>query len=94
MRVKWLLEAERNLYEISSYIAEDDPAAAERMIARIVDAVYRLSEQPSMGRPGRLVGTRELVVPATPFIVAYRIRNKTVEVLLVMHGARKWPSSL
>ena len=36
-------------------------------------------------------GTRELVVPKTPTIVPYRIRNNRLQVLRVYHGARKWP---
>jgi toxin ParE1/3/4 len=55
------------------------------------DGVARLSEFPSIGRPGRVHGTRELVVDDTPFIVAYRIREGTVEILVVLHSARKWP---
>jgi plasmid stabilization system protein ParE len=47
---------------------------------------------PAMGRPGRVSGTRELVVPDTPYIVPYRVRRNAVEVLRVFHAAGKWPS--
>jgi len=40
---------------------------------------------------GRVPGTRELVVTGTPYIVAYRVRDETVEILRVFHAARKWP---
>jgi toxin ParE1/3/4 len=47
-----------------------------------------------MGRPGRVPGTRELVIPKTPFIVPYRLQRKVIQILRVYHGARRWPESL
>jgi toxin ParE1/3/4 len=49
---------------------------------------------PDRGRPGRISRTRELVIPATPFVVAYRVGNGHVDVLAIMHGARLWPGAL
>ena len=43
-----------------------------------------------MGRPGRVADTRELVLPGTSYVIAYRLRE-AVEILSVMHGAREWP---
>ena len=54
-------------------------------------AVSRLADFPESARPGRVPGTRELVVPATPFIVVYRIEATCVVILRVLHGAQKWP---
>ena len=93
MRIRWLRVAERNLDEIASFIAEDDPAAAGKTVTRIVEAIDLLPLHPAIGRAGRVVGARELVVADTPFIVPYRVRGNAVEILRVMHGARKWPSS-
>ena len=56
------------------------------------NAVEILKRFPASGRPGRVAGTRELVVSRTPYIVPYRVRDDTVELLLVLHAARKWPS--
>lgn len=47
-----------------------------------------------MGRPGRVPGTRELVIANTPFLVPYRVKGDTVIVLRVFHGARRWPGVL
>jgi toxin ParE1/3/4 len=44
-----------------------------------------------MGRPGRVPGTRELVVAGTPYIVAYRVTASRVDVLAIIHAARRWP---
>ena len=44
-----------------------------------------------MGRPGRVPGTRELVVPGTRYLVPYRVTGDTLQILRVYHGARNWP---
>lgn len=62
------------------------------MVSKIMTAVDLLSSYPSMGRAGRVSGTRELIIPDTPFIVPYRIKNACVEVLRVFHTSQKWPS--
>lgn len=92
MRIRWLRTALANLNAEAEYIARDDLATAARMVATIASAVEHLVEHPAMGRPGRVSGTRELVVPDTPYIVPYRVRRNAVEVLRVFHAARKWPS--
>ena len=95
MRVRWLKGALANLDAIGEYIAQDDRAAAERTVQRILDAVDDMvtSSNVHMGRPGRVPGTRELVV--TPnHIVPYRIKGDVVEVLRVMHARQRWPDRL
>jgi toxin ParE1/3/4 len=92
VRVRWLRVALANLEEETDYIAEDNPAAADRLVQRIMRAVNLLAKNPAMGRPGRVSGTRELVVGDTPYIVPYRVRANAVEVLRVFHAARKWPA--
>jgi len=44
-----------------------------------------------MGRPGRVPSTRELVIPSTPYLVPYWVRDDCIEVLRVFHAARRWP---
>lgn len=92
MQVRWLRKALRNLDEEATYIAVDDDRAARLVVQRILEAVALLAEQPGLGRPGRLPGTRELVVPKTRYIVPYRVRGQTVEVLRVFHTSRRLPA--
>ncbi len=94
MKVRWSKGAEKNLHEVESYIARDKPEAGVKTVLRIIGAVGQLAENQAMGRPGRVEGTRELIIPGTPFIVPYRVRKNTVEVLRVFHHARKWPDKI
>ena len=93
MTLVWSPEAIEDLASLRAYIEQDDPAAAQRVVLRIIHSVEDLlSENPEMGRPGRVPGTRELVVPRTPFVVPYRLQGKTMQILRVYHGARRWPA--
>lgn len=91
MRVRWLRKALRNLDDEATHIAADDAAAARLVVKRVLDAVSCLAEQPGIGRPGRVPGTRELVVAETRYIVPYRVRGDTVEILRVFHTSRRLP---
>lgn len=94
MRVRWLKRAIRNVEDIYDDIAEDNPSAAESTRRSIREAVEHLSDHPAMGRPGRALGIRELLVPRTPYIVPYRVQGDEVIVIRVLHGARRWPGRL
>jgi toxin ParE1/3/4 len=91
VRVRWLRRALRNLDEEAEFIASDDPRAAAQMVDHVATSVERLALFPASGRIGRVPGTRELIVSGTPYIVPYRVRGETVEILRVFHGARRWP---
>ena len=90
-KIKWSVPALNDLQSAGEYIAKDNANAAAKMASRVQEAVEYLIEEPSIGRPGRLNGTRELVVSGTPFIVVYCVRDGVVFVLRVLHHARKWP---
>lgn len=94
LRVRWLRTALANLEALAQYIARNNPAAARRVVAAIERAVALVAHYPALGTPGRVEGTRELVAPGTPYIVPYRVRGQTVQILRVFHAARKWPPIL
>jgi toxin ParE1/3/4 len=81
-----------DLENLRAYIARDAPGSAEAVAHRILDAVETLAEFPERGRLGRVPGTRELVVPRTPYLVAYRVREGLIGILRVLHGAQRWPA--
>ena len=61
------------------------------MVQRVLAGVGLLAEQPGLGRPGRVPGTRELLVPKTRYIAPYRGCDDTVEILRVFHTSRPPP---
>ena len=83
-----------NLDELAAYIARDDFDAAASTVELIKLRVDQLASFPALGRTGRVAGTRELIIAGTPYLVPYRIRNDRVQVLRVIHSARKWPTKL
>ncbi len=91
MRVLWTLPARDDLARQRTFLQRRNPRAARRIVRAIIDAVALLPQAPGMGRPGRVAGTRELVVPSTPYLVPYRVRGDRREVLRVLHGALRWP---
>jgi toxin ParE1/3/4 len=91
VKIRWSTPARLQLRRQSQYIAVDRPIVARLIATRVQDAVNRLAVFPLQGRPGRVIDTRELVVPRTPFTVAYRVTGETVEVIAVVHQAQQWP---
>jgi toxin ParE1/3/4 len=84
----------RDLDAVEEYIAQDNPNAAAEVALKIVETVGFLTARSGIGRVGRVPGTRELVVPDTHFIVPYRVKDDTVQILRVYHTSRKWPERL
>ena len=73
------------------YIRAQNPNAANRVAHSIYGSVTSLESFPHRGRPGRIDGTRELVLVPLPFIVVYRVTSKLVEIVRVLHGSQRWP---
>jgi toxin ParE1/3/4 len=94
MKVVWSRRAIQHLIALRSYIAEHSPRGAARVAEQILRAVELLATQPHIGRPGRITGTRELVVPGTSYVIPYRVRDGQLELIAVFHGRQKWPRTL
>ncbi len=94
MKIVWSRRAIKHLVAVRDYIAQDSPDSAAEMATRILGAVEQLTLHPSLGRPGRVPGTRELVVSDTPYIIPYRIRRSRIELIAVFHGRQRWPDLL
>jgi toxin ParE1/3/4 len=88
----WSSEAIEDLAALHAHIEQDNPTAAQRIAPHIIANIETLlARNPAMGRPGRVPGTRELVIPRTPFVVPYRVIGNTIEILRIFHGARRRP---
>ena len=94
MNLMWSPGATEDLRALGAYIAEEDPAVARRIVLRILDMLEQLLvNHPAMDRPGRVPGTRELVVAQTPYIIPYRVVRDEIQILRVYHSARRWPEN-
>jgi addiction module RelE/StbE family toxin len=90
--IVWTEQAVRQLEQARDHIAlsNSEDVAAE-VALRILTAVEQLAAFPLSGRPGRVPGTRELVIPNTPFLAAYTVGEKETVILAIYHGAQRWP---
>ena len=94
MKIRWTAIAADDLKSVHEYLSERAPTRVDAIVDRILDGIDVLEQYPNLGRQGRIDETRELVITGTPFIVFYRLRKGQVEILGVLHAARKWPDSL
>jgi toxin ParE1/3/4 len=91
MEIIWTEEAHGDVEHIMAYIARDNVSAARELTEPVASIVELLPTQSAMGRPGRVAGTRELVIPHTQLIIPYRVKHSEITVHRVYHGARQWP---
>jgi len=95
MTVRWTPTGLRDLESSHAYVAKySDHASEEAAVAvveRILAGLEAVERFPAMGRKGRIAGTREL--GGAPVIVAYRVKKEAIEVVAIVHGARRWPDS-
>ena len=94
MTIVWSARAVGHLERLRAHIARDRPGAAAQVAATSLGTVELLGDHPGLGRPGRLPGTRELVVPGTPYLIAYRVRGDRLEILACLHGRQRWSKDL
>jgi toxin ParE1/3/4 len=93
MKIRWSPTAISDLVSIRDYIAQDSPSAARKVSQRIKESVGRLRNFPLSGRVGRVPGTRELVIPGTSYLAAYKVNFDEVVIAAVLHGRQRWPES-
>lgn len=94
MIIRWLDDAVDDLRSLRQYISQENTTAAAKIVKKILNSIDMLSEQPGIGRPGRVLNTRELIISGTPYIVPYRVKNNVVEILRVFHCSMLWPESI
>ncbi|MDP6429619.1 MAG: type II toxin-antitoxin system RelE/ParE family toxin [Rhodospirillales bacterium] len=91
MNIVWSPRARVRMIELREYIAEQNPYAADAVAKRILAAIVLLADFPQMGRPGRLDGTRELILPEISIVIPYRVTRNRLEIVTVQRAEQKWP---
>ena len=93
MKVIWSASSVRHLQEVIEYLQLESAGGASKIRRRILETAKRIGQMPQSGRVGRIEGTREAVVPRSPYVVVYQISVQQIEILGIWHGARVWPQS-
>ncbi len=83
MQIKWLPTALENLDNAAKYFEEHNPKAAKAFVQEVYDLTHLLKQHPSMGRAGRVFGTRELILQNFPFLIPYRVKDNCIEILRI-----------
>ncbi|MBY5893601.1 type II toxin-antitoxin system mRNA interferase toxin, RelE/StbE family [Rhizobium leguminosarum bv. viciae] len=93
MKLVWRAKAESDRKKAIQFITDQNVGAAISQLDEIERQTDLLIDQPEIDRPGRIDGTRELIISRTSFIVIYRVgqKIKQVEILRLVRGAQKWP---
>lgn len=90
MRIIWAGPARREWAAHYRFYATRNPEAARRMQQLVMAGVDRLRDYPQIGRPGRVEGTRELIISGTPFLLVYDENPVRIEIVHVYHGRQDW----
>lgn len=90
IEVSWTKQALKDLESAREYILDTNPLLLTSTIETILAAIEQLKSFPQSGRSGRVKSTQELVLPTIPFIIVYRKKRDTVEILALLHQSRKW----
>ena len=91
MRIRWTLAAAEDLQNIKNYLTEHYPQLAQSTVLELYETIRSLKASRFRGRVGREKGTRELVFSSLPYIAVYRVKEQTIEILHIYHGAQHRP---
>ncbi len=85
--LRWTRRALGRLDEIAAFIAQDNPSIVAGFVRELREKVDVLRRH-QMGMPGRVYGTREMVLHKN-YVAVYRINNDEVQILTILHAAQK-----
>jgi addiction module RelE/StbE family toxin len=92
LNVSFTQQAKDDLTAIRDWIAQDDPRAADNVLARILQTAMMFGQFPMLGRAGLVADTREFSVVGLPYVIVYRIASEMeLDVLTIIHSRRKYP---
>lgn len=91
MRIRWTPAAAADLQRISDYLKKEHSRYRQPTMRKLYETIRSLRQSPARGRPGHEEGTREILFPPMPYVAVYRVREQTIEVLRLYHGAQDRP---
>jgi addiction module RelE/StbE family toxin len=89
--IVWSTAAAQQLEDLDWFLIENYPQTADDIMYRIHSSIGTLKDFPQVGRLGRSPGTRELIIPGTPYLAIYRLEGKNITIVALLHGAQRWP---
>ena len=90
-KVEFSQKAFKDLESIKEYIYENNEVAAQKVVSYIIERIETvIAGNPSVGRAGRVLGTRELVLTKYPYLIPYFVKNNVVYIIRILHTSRKW----
>ena len=89
MKVVWTREAQNDVHDAFTFISQDKPDAAARVVERLTEAGEKLGQMPFWGRIREGSKLREVAVPGLPYVLIYEVAEEGVVIERVMHGARR-----
>ena len=87
-------EAEADIGGVALYIARDNPVAARDWLKDIHRRCQRLGSMPAMGVARFDVRPNLRLFPAGDYLILYQAIDGGVEIVRVLHGARRWQELL
>ena len=90
MRLEWSQLALQDIADAEEFLTDRSSLIAQQIAERVRQRTELLQDQPLLGRPGRVPGTRELVIVGTPFIAVYQVRRDALVITRLLHHARRW----
>lgn len=84
MKVQWFEGALENLEDLLDYIAQDNPVAAKRLHAKVIEKTDLLADFPNLGRVPPEVGEPFRELHVKPLRLIYLPEEKTVTIVAVV----------
>lgn len=87
LNIRWLDSAIDSIATEAEYLAEVHPKLAKQLVTQVDQQIKQLTTKPHLGNPGRIPGTRELLIDGYLYIASYRVKDNHVEILEILHTA-------
>jgi toxin ParE1/3/4 len=94
LQIRWLPFAAKDIEHIEKHLKDKTELGLKNVISEIFLSINRLKSSPGIGRPGRVTGTKELILKNYPYTIPYRVNGDFIEILRIFHQRKKWPKHL